>query len=87
MIQQILIEAEPHGDEKSAFRLSIDAVLVAKGVTVGQACYVVGEILQRIGVASDADTTTFNPFGDVEGSCETEGDRGDLEAQIEAAAG
>ncbi len=86
MIRQILIEAEPQGDEKS-FRLSIDAVLVAKGVTVGQACYVVGEILQRIGVASEADTTKFDSFGDAEGPYEAENDLAAFEAQVEAADG
>jgi len=54
MIRQIVIQAEPDGDATS-FRLSVDALLVAKGVTVGQACYVVSEILERIG-GRDAET-------------------------------
>jgi hypothetical protein len=58
MLQQIMIQAEPHDDQKSMFRLSIDAILVAKGVTVGQACYLVSEILGRIGGA-DAETATL----------------------------
>jgi hypothetical protein len=62
MIKQIVIQAEPHDDAKSMFRLSVDALLVAKGVTVGQACYLVGEILERIG-ARDAETATFAPDG------------------------
>jgi hypothetical protein len=59
MIRQIVIQAEPHDDLKSMFRLSIDAILVAEGVTVGQACYLVSEILGRIG-AHDAETTTVD---------------------------
>ena len=38
MVQQIVIEAEPPGGAQSMFRLSIDANLIAKGVTVAQAC-------------------------------------------------
>ncbi len=63
MIQQIVIEAEPHGDSKSMFRLSIDAILIAKGVTVGQACYLVGEVLRRIGFPEDAETAPFDADG------------------------
>jgi hypothetical protein len=62
MIRQIVIQAEPHDDAKSMFRLSIDALLIAKGVTVGQACYLVSEILGRIG-AADAETATFDADG------------------------
>jgi hypothetical protein len=50
MIRQIVIEAEPPGDAQSMFRLSIDANLIAKGVTVSQAYYLVGEVLGRIGL-------------------------------------
>ena len=65
MLRQIMIQAEPHDDAPSMFRLSIDALLVAKGVTVGQACYLVSEILGRIG-AQDAETETFDPDADEE---------------------
>jgi hypothetical protein len=37
MVQQIVIEAEPPGGAQSMFRLSIDANLIAKGVTMAQA--------------------------------------------------
>jgi hypothetical protein len=70
MIRQIVIQAEPHDDAKSMFRLSIDALLVAKGVTVGQACYLVGEILERIG-ARDAEAT-FDADGDTDVRYEAE---------------
>jgi hypothetical protein len=59
MLRQIMIQAEPHDDAKSMFRLSIDAIVIAKGVTVGQACYLVSEILGRIG-AADAETATLD---------------------------
>ena len=60
MIRQIVIEAEPHGDSKSMFRLSIDAILIAKGVTVGQACYLVGEVLRRTVPPEEAETAPFD---------------------------
>ena len=44
MVQQIMIEAEP-GGAQSTFSLSIDANLIARGVTVRQAYYLVGEVL------------------------------------------
>jgi len=54
MIRQIVIQAEMDDDLESMFRLSIDAILVAKGVTVGQACYLVSEILGRMGAQEGA---------------------------------
>jgi hypothetical protein len=54
MIRQIVIQAEMDDDLESMFRLSIDAILVAKGVTVGQACYLVSEILGRMGAHDGA---------------------------------
>jgi hypothetical protein len=81
MLRQITIQAEPHDDATSMFRLSIDALLIAKGVTVGQACYLVSEILGRIG-AQDAETVTFDQDDDVEAPDETEAE---LEtAQVDA---
>jgi hypothetical protein len=58
MLRQIMIQAEPCEDAESMFRLSIDATLIAKGVTVGQACYLVSEILGRMG-AQDAETMSL----------------------------
>ena len=49
MLRQIMIQAEAHDEHPSMFRLSIDALVIAKGVTVGQACFLVSEILGRIG--------------------------------------
>ena len=49
MIRQIVIEAELPDDAQSMFRLSINANLIAKGVTAAQAHYLVGEVLRRIG--------------------------------------
>jgi hypothetical protein len=49
VVQRIVIEAEPPGGAQSMFRLSIDANLIAKGVTVGQAYYLVGEVLGDLG--------------------------------------
>ena len=49
MIRQIVNETEPPGDAQSMFRLSINANLIAKGVTAAQAYYLVGEVLRRIG--------------------------------------
>jgi hypothetical protein len=68
-----MIQAEPHDDAKFMFRLSIDAIVVAKGVTVGQACYLVSEILGRIG-AADAETATLEADGGGEMRYETEGE-------------
>ena len=50
MVQRIVIEAEPPGGAQSMFRLLIDANLIAKGVTVTQAYYLVGEVLVRLGL-------------------------------------
>jgi hypothetical protein len=80
MIRQIVIQAQPHDDSKSMFRLSIDALLIAKGVTVGQACYLVGEILGRIG-APDAETATFDVDDGAEARHETEGAPATLEVR------
>jgi hypothetical protein len=63
MVQQIVIEAEPPGGAQSTFRLSIDATLIAKGVTVGQACYLVREVLGRLGVPEHAESVTFGTDG------------------------
>ena len=54
MVQQIVIEAEPPGGAQSTFRLSIDATLIAKGVTVRQAYYLVGEVIGRLGLPEHA---------------------------------
>jgi hypothetical protein len=63
MIQQIVIEAEPPGDAQSMFRLSIDANVIAKGVTVSQAYYLVGEVLGRIGLPENTEAVTFDAEG------------------------
>ena len=63
MIRQIVIEAEPPGDAQSMFRLSIDANVIAKGVTVSQAYYLVGEVLERIGFPEHAEDVTFDGNG------------------------
>ena len=63
MVQQIVIEAEPPGDAQSMFRLSIDANLIAKGVTMAQAYYLVGEVLGRIGLPEHAESVTFDADG------------------------
>jgi hypothetical protein len=49
-IRQIVIEAELPDDAQSMFRLSIDANLIAKGVTAAQAYYLIGEVLGGVGV-------------------------------------
>ena len=64
MIQQILIEAELPDDAQSMFRLSINANLIAKGVTTAQAHYLVGEVLRRIGSSRRAETVMFGADGD-----------------------
>ena len=61
MIRQIV--AEPPDDAQSMFRLSIDANLIAKGVTVSQAYYLVGEVLGRIGLPEHAETVMFDANG------------------------
>ena len=56
MVQRIVIEAESPGGDQSMFRLSIDANLIARGVTVAQAYYLVGEVLGRLGLRRSAST-------------------------------
>ena len=63
MVQQILIEAEPPVGDQSMFRLSIDANLIAKGVTVAQAYYLVGEVLGRLGLPEHAESVAFDTDG------------------------
>ena len=60
MIRQIVIEAEPADNSQPVFRLSINANLIAKGVTVAQAYYLVGEVLGRIdAIPEHAEMLTF----------------------------
>jgi hypothetical protein len=63
MIRQIVIDAEPPGYAQSMFRLSIDANVIAKGVTMSQAYYLVGEVLGRIGFPEHAEEVTFDANG------------------------
>jgi hypothetical protein len=63
MVQQIVIEAEPPGGARSMFRLSIDANLIAKGVTMAQAYYLVGEVLGRLGLPEHAESVAFDTDG------------------------
>ena len=63
MIRQIVIEAEPPDDAQSMFRLTINANLIAKGVTAEQAYYLVGEILRRIGPPERAEMVMFDANG------------------------
>jgi hypothetical protein len=63
MVQRIVIEAEPPGGDPSMFRLSIDANLIAKGVTVAQAYYLVGEVLGRLGLPEHAESVAFDADG------------------------
>ena len=63
MIRQIVIEAEPSNDVQSMFRLSVDGSLIAKGVTAGQAHYLIGELLGRIALVEHAETVTFDADG------------------------
>ena len=67
MIRQIVIEAEPPADAQSMFRLSIDANVIARGVTVSQAYYLIGEVLGRIGLPEHREDVTFEANG---GACE-----------------
>ena len=67
MIRQIVIEAEPPDDGQSMFRLSIDATLIARGVTAAEAHFLVGEVLRRIGFRDHAETATF----DADDACES----------------
>jgi hypothetical protein len=63
MVQQIVIEAEPPGGSQSTFSLSIDANLIAKGVTMAQAYYLVGEVLGRLGLPEPAESVAFDTDG------------------------
>ena len=63
MVQQIVIEAEPPGGAQSTFRLSIDANLIAKGVTVAQAYYLVGEVLGQFLLPEHAKSVAFDTDG------------------------
>jgi Na+/citrate or Na+/malate symporter len=63
MVQQIVTEAEPPGATQSTFRLSIDANLIAKGVTVAQAYYLVGEVLGQFLLPEHAEPVTFDTDG------------------------
>ena len=73
MVERIVIEAEPPGGDQSTFRLSIDANLIAKGVTVGQAYYLVGEVLERIGSPERAETVMSDADGDASKSVRVAG--------------
>jgi hypothetical protein len=61
MIRQIVIEAESTDDSRWMFRLSIDATLIAKGVTPAQAHLLVGEILGAL--PKHAEMATFDADG------------------------
>jgi hypothetical protein len=63
MIRQIVIEAEPGDDSQRVFCLSINADVIARGVTAAQAYYLVGEVLRRIGFPEHAETVTFDADG------------------------
>jgi hypothetical protein len=63
MIRQIVIEAERPGDAQSMFRLSIDANVIAKGVTMSQAYYLVCEVLGRIDFPEHDEEVTFDANG------------------------
>jgi hypothetical protein len=73
MIRQIVIEAELPDDAQSMFRLSINANLIAKGVTAAQAHYLVGEVLRRIWFPERAETVTFDADGDASKSVRVPG--------------
>jgi hypothetical protein len=60
MIRQIVIEAEPADDSQSTFRLSINAIPVARGVTAAQAHFLVGEVLGRIALPEYAEMVAFD---------------------------
>jgi hypothetical protein len=73
MIRQIVIEAELPDDAQSMFRLSINASLIAKGVTAAQAYYLVGEVLERIGSPERAETVMSDADGDASKSVRVAG--------------
>jgi hypothetical protein len=63
MIRQIVIEAEPADDSQPVFRLSINANLIARGVTAAQAYFLVGEVLGRIAIPEHVEMLTFDADG------------------------
>jgi hypothetical protein len=63
MVQQIVIEAEPPGSAQSTFSLSIDANLIAKGVTIRQAYYLIGEVLGQFLLPEHVESVTFDTDG------------------------
>jgi hypothetical protein len=63
MIRQIVIEAGPGDDSQRVFYLSINADVIARGVTAAQAYYLVGEVLRRIGFPEHAEMATFDADG------------------------
>jgi hypothetical protein len=65
MIRQIIIEAEQPDDWESMFRLSIDAHVIAKGVTAAEAHYLVGEVLGGVGFPQHPETARFDAAGGV----------------------
>jgi hypothetical protein len=73
MIRQIVIEAELPDDAQSMFRLSINANLIAKGVTAAQAHYLVGEVLARIRSPNRAETVMSDADGDASESMRVSG--------------
>ena len=58
MLSDIVIEAEALGDFATTFRLRVDGSVIAKGLTAGQARFLVEEILERIPVADGGNTAT-----------------------------
>ena len=83
MIRQIVIEAEPADDSQPVFRLSINANLIAKGVTAGQAYYLVGEILRRIGPPEHAETVMFDAERDASESVRVPGAQAERREEAE----
>jgi hypothetical protein len=63
MVQRIVIEAEHPGGAQSMFRLLIDANLIARGVTVAQAYYLVGEVLGEFLLPEHAESMAFDTDG------------------------
>jgi hypothetical protein len=63
MIRQIVIEAGQADDSQRVFCLSINDDVIARGVTVAQAYYLLGEVLRRIGFREHAETVTFHADG------------------------
>jgi hypothetical protein len=73
MIRQIVIEAEPSDDAQSMFRLSINANLIAKGVTAAQAYYLVGEVLGGIALLEHPETVSSTQTAMQARACATRG--------------